>query len=168
MDRTPVRLGREGRGAGTDGYVWTSGGPGTKPGWEALPAAASDIESGTIMLFVQTAAPTGWTKSTTHNNKALRIVSGAVGTGGSIGFSTVFGLTATDAHQLTTAEMPAHTHTYTQPSSPSSVNTEGATSAVVKAVTASQPSGSAGSDGGHSHNIDLRVQYVDVIIATKD
>ena len=38
--------------------------------------------SGTKMLFQQTAAPTGWTKDTTHNDKALRITSGTVGTGG--------------------------------------------------------------------------------------
>jgi outer membrane usher protein FimD/PapC len=43
------------------------------------------------MLFVQTAAPTGWTKSTSHDNKALRIVSGTAGSGGSVAFTTVFG-----------------------------------------------------------------------------
>ena len=36
-------------------------------------AATGDVPSGSAMLFVQTAAPTGWTKSTTHNNKALQI-----------------------------------------------------------------------------------------------
>ncbi len=44
--------------------------------------------SGTSMLFQQTAAPTGWTKQTTHNDKSLRLVSGSVGTGGSVAFST--------------------------------------------------------------------------------
>ena len=48
------------------------------------------IPSGTVMLFVQTAAPTGFTKSTTHNDKALRVVSGSVGTGGSVAFTTAF------------------------------------------------------------------------------
>jgi hypothetical protein len=46
--------------------------------------------SGTVMLFVQTAAPTGWTKVTTHNDKALRVVSGTVSTGGTSAFSTAF------------------------------------------------------------------------------
>ena len=45
---------------------------------------------GTAMLFAQTAAPTGWTKSTTHNDKALRVVSGTAGSGGSTAFTTVF------------------------------------------------------------------------------
>jgi len=44
--------------------------------------------SGTSMLFQQSAAPTGWTKQTTHNDKSLRLVSGSVGTGGSVAFST--------------------------------------------------------------------------------
>jgi hypothetical protein len=42
------------------------------------------------MLFQQTAAPTGWTKDTTHNNKALRVVSGTASTGGSVAFTTAF------------------------------------------------------------------------------
>ena len=44
--------------------------------------------SGTLMLFQQTAAPTGWTKQTTHDDKALRVVSGTVSSGGSTAFST--------------------------------------------------------------------------------
>jgi hypothetical protein len=46
--------------------------------------------SGTLMLFQQTAAPTGWTKQTTHNDKTLRVVSGAAGSGGSTAFTSVF------------------------------------------------------------------------------
>jgi hypothetical protein len=45
---------------------------------------------GTLMLFQQTTAPTGWTKETTHNNKALRVVSGSAGSGGSTAFTSVF------------------------------------------------------------------------------
>lgn len=40
------------------------------------------------MLFQQTAAPTGWTKQTSGvDNKALRVVSGTAGSGGSNAFS---------------------------------------------------------------------------------
>jgi hypothetical protein len=46
--------------------------------------------SGTLMLFQQTTAPVGWAKSTTHDNKALRVVSGAAGSGGSTAFTSVF------------------------------------------------------------------------------
>lgn len=48
------------------------------------------VPSGTALLFNQTAAPTGWTKVTTHNDKALRVVSGTVGSGGSVAFTTAF------------------------------------------------------------------------------
>ena len=43
------------------------------------------------MLFYQSSAPTGWTKSTSHNNKALRVVSGSGGgSGGSQSFTSAF------------------------------------------------------------------------------
>ena len=120
--------------------------------------------SGTKMLFQQTAAPTGWTKDTTHNDKALRIVSGTVGTGGSVAFSTVFGITATDAHTLTVDQIPAHTHTYNQPAGLIEVGT-GSNKTLNGSST---NTGSTGGGTGHSHNIDLQVNYVDIIIATKD
>jgi hypothetical protein len=47
------------------------------------------IASGTVTLFESTSAPTSWTKSTTHNDKLLRIVNGTISTGGSSSFSTV-------------------------------------------------------------------------------
>ena len=47
--------------------------------------------SGTRMLFQQTSAPTGWTKDTSDtNNRALRVVSGSAGSGGSVAFTTAF------------------------------------------------------------------------------
>jgi len=45
---------------------------------------------GTLMLFQQTSAPTGWTKQTTHNDKTLRVVSGSASSGGSTAFTSVF------------------------------------------------------------------------------
>jgi hypothetical protein len=56
-----------------------------------LPAGRVDIPAGTSMLFAQASAPLGWTKSTSHNNKALRVVSGSGGGGGgSSAFTTCF------------------------------------------------------------------------------
>lgn len=54
--------------------------------------AWSGIPSGTALLFYQAAAPTGWTKSVTDNDKAIRVVSGSTGgtSGGSVAFSTAF------------------------------------------------------------------------------
>ena len=58
---------------------------------------AQAFPSGTNMLFKQTSAPTGWTKMTTHNNKALRVVSGTASSGGSNAFTNTLasrGITA--------------------------------------------------------------------------
>jgi hypothetical protein len=73
-------------GVGSAGQVLTSNGAGALPSFQT----ASGFPAGTLMLFQQTAAPTGWTKQTTHDNKALRVVTGTAGSGGSVGFTTAF------------------------------------------------------------------------------
>jgi len=54
--------------------------------WEDI---GTNFPAGTIMLFCQASAPTGWTKITTQNDKTLRIISGATGgtAGGTLGLS---------------------------------------------------------------------------------
>ena len=74
-------------GLGASGEVLTSNGAGALPTWQATPAF---FGSGTRLLFQQTTAPTGWTKVTTFNDVALRVVSGAASSGGSVAFSTAF------------------------------------------------------------------------------
>lgn len=74
------------------------------------------IPAGTVMLFYQAAAPTGWT-AVAVNNKFLRVVS-AGGTGGTTGGSGLTpSSTITLAHTHTVASHthtgPAHTHTIT-------------------------------------------------------
>lgn len=139
-----------------------------------------EIPAGTLMLFQQSTAPTGWTKQTTHNDKALRVVSGTASSGGTSAFSTVFanqtptisntfGIGATT---LSTAQMPSHAHSlpsggtgYAYYNGSSSNSSGGATS------------GGAGGGGSHTHSltgtitsnaITLAVQYVDLIIASKN
>ena len=105
---------------GTSGNVLTSNGT----TWTSAAAAAFD--SGTLMLFQQTTAPTGWTKQTTHDNKAFRVVSGTAGSGGTVAFTSAFtsqgvsisGTTGGTAaggtvgnHTLATNRIPSHTHT---------------------------------------------------------
>lgn len=88
-----------------------------------LAASSSGFASGTRTLFVQSAAPTGWTKVTTHNNKALRVVSGNVVNGGTVDFTTAFAsqaVTGTVGYQtvsgsvtptaLEAQHIPAHAH----------------------------------------------------------
>ena len=63
----------------------------TNDGSNYFDIGSGDVPSGSVMLFYQTSAPTGWTKSTSHNNKALRVVSGnGGGSGGSVGFTSAF------------------------------------------------------------------------------
>jgi hypothetical protein len=73
--------------------------------------------SGTVMVFYQASAPTGWTKSTAQNNKALRVVSGTGGsTGGSWDLSSGDTSSSTGAHTHTGAShshsTPSHSHSH--------------------------------------------------------
>jgi hypothetical protein len=127
------------------------------------------------MLFVQTAAPTGWTKSTANDNKALRVVSGTASTGGSVAFTTAFASKSVAGtvgnHTLTTAQIPSHSHNTKRSSGGEAAPTGGARSLFTNNQT--QATTSTGGGGSHNHSftgtaINLAVQYVDVIIATKN
>ncbi|SOD42369.1 hypothetical protein [Nitrosovibrio sp. Nv4] len=138
--------------------------------------SAEIIPTGTVMFFFQAAAPTGWTQVTTHNNKALRIVSGAGGgSGGTNTFTDTFGVRPVSGTvggtTLTIAQIPAHTHTTTHyglsggGSSPGKGNSDGSSAVVT--------SDSAGGGGSHTHtftgtSISMAVQYIDMIIASKN
>jgi len=182
-------------------------------------AAAPLVPSGTKMMFVQTAAPTGWTKDTTHDNKALRVVSGTAGSGGSVAFTTAFAsqavagtvgnttatnqaTTATNqattaggtvgATTLTISQIPSHAHTWgsnTQNQAPAGAGAprfgNSADSTSFTGGSGSHTHSFTGTSHNHTqdaHNhtqdahthtftgtaINLAVQYVDIIIATKD
>jgi hypothetical protein len=141
--------------------------------------------SGTKMLFQQTAAPTGWTKDTTHDNKALRVVSGTAGSGGSVAFSTAFALQAVSGsvanHTLTTAQMPAHNHSASALFRYNNATVSSGSGATIRNPNATgslnwnlaTTVNNNGSSNAHNHGftgtaINLAVQYVDLIIATKD
>jgi hypothetical protein len=126
------------------------------------------IPSGTVMLFVQTAAPTGWTKSVTHNDKALRIVSGSVSSGGNTAFSSTFvnrtpagsvsgtnsGGAVSDAG-LTEAQLPSHAHTEQLMSSVATMTTTGTriggSGSGTTNRTATSPTLGTGSGSVHGH-----------------
>ena len=145
----------------------------TLPDWTGT---VDVFPSGTVMLFVQSAAPTGWTKSATHNNKALRVVSGTVSTGGTVAFTTAFASKSVSgtvgSTTLTINQIPSHNHTYSFPGS-SFIYLASGPGAYGLGDAYTYTSGNAGGGQGHTHTftgtaIDLAVQYVDVIIATKD
>jgi len=164
--------------------------------------AAPVVPAGTVMLFVQSAAPVGWTKVTTHNDKALRVVNGTAGSGGSLAFSTAMAASRASSSvaasgsvgntTLTTTQMPSHPHdTVADASSASGLTTSNHVSRAGNIYGGEQnytlagsgatptlgPSQSVGGGGSHNHSftgtahqhtLNMSVQYVDVIIATKD
>lgn len=129
--------------------------------------------AGTRMLFQQTAAPTGWTKDTANDDKALRVVSGTAGTGGTnalssldataVGtiISSIAGSTA--SHILTTSQIPSHNHSGVvqqredyNPTSGSTTqsplgfgDTRGGSRASASPLTINN----TGGGGGHSHGV---------------
>jgi len=148
--------------------------------------------SGTKMLFQQTAAPTGWTKDTGSNDVALRVVSGTVGSGGTVAFETAFASQTVPTHTLTTSELPSLNHYHAlkirggsgasgpvnQPTLNGTLSYDATIyeydgSTVVSFTgsnkqTYADPGNSGGADAHGHGSINLDVSYVDVIIATKD
>ena len=174
---------------GSTGNVLTSNGT----TWTSAAAAAFD--SGTVMLFAQTTAPTGWTKNTsTGDNSALRVVTGTASTGGSQGFTTAFAsqtptgsvsITAVSGSAgsttLSTPQIPSHTHTV-QYNDQGQVGPTRSYYNVDNNPVGSYSTNATGGGGSHDHPfsfssgsgtftgnaINLAVQYIDVIRATKN
>lgn len=174
---------------GTSGNVLTSNGT----AWTSVSNAPA-FTSGTVMLFGQTSAPTGWTKDTSnYNNSALRIVTGSVSTGGSVDFTTAFASQtpsgsvsissisgSAGATTLSTPQIPSHSHSLTVWAANKSVPNRIKSGSQSNDATAN--TNSTGGDGSHTHPfsfssgsgsftgnaINLAVKYVDVIRATKD
>lgn len=133
---------------------------------DATAKADAVIPSGTRMLFQQSAAPVGWTKDVTHNNKALRVVSGAAGSGGAIDFSAAFIAGSVGATTLTVAQIPEHDHStpvFARDGTSAHIG-DGGGSLTYPGVR----SGSTGGGGSHTHTLNLDIKYVDIIIATKN
>jgi hypothetical protein len=147
------------------------------------PFNAAHIPAGFKTLYFGPTAPTGWTKDTTHNDKAIRLVSG--GTGGSAGGTSAFSTTFA-ARTIARSNLPnvtlggvtssdgAHTHSYNDPDTANGATADGAADIGFVA-------GTTGSAGAHTHTIttdsinggvtqqamDLAVAYVDAIVIVK-
>jgi len=154
-------------------------------------AAGGGFASGTVMLFAQTSAPTGWTKNvSTGDNSALRVVTGTASTGGSVAFTTAFASqTPTGSVSITAVSGSAGATTLSTPQIPSHNHSAATVGGGINAggspggpTAASGNTGNTGGGGSHTHPfsfssgsgtftgnaINLAVQYVDVIRATKD
>jgi hypothetical protein len=177
--------------AGSSGQVLSS--TGTQIDW--INSTDTGFPSGTTMLFHNDNAPTGWTKKTASNwnNRALRMVTGSVGTGGSNDFTTAFVSSRNTSggsvsnHTLTTAQIPSHRHWVSRARrddnnfSQWNTNTQefglysdaGSYSANDQNHSVGRNTAYTGSGNAHNHgftnpSINLNVKYHDVIIATKD
>lgn len=148
----------------------------------SLSSPGQTIPSGTVMLFHQTTAPTGFTKITTYDNYALRIVNGTVTTGGSNTFTGVFNSSigiggTTNDTAITIAQMPSHYH---QPAAiniafgagylgDGSSNFSGSGGAAFGVGGTGFPTASTGGNQGHNHtwssSFNLNVRYIDFILA---
>lgn len=134
--------------------------------FDATTKANAVIPSGTRMLFQQTNAPVGWTKDVSHNDKALRVVSGAAGSGGVMDFSAAFVNGRVGATTLTIAQLPPHDHgtpVYARDGSTAHLG-DGGGAQTYSGVR----SGMTGNGESHTHTLDFNVKYVDTIIATKN
>jgi len=156
-------------------------------------SSTSPIPAGTKTNFFQAAAPTGWTQCTTHNNKAMRIVSGTGGgTGGTVAFTTAFASQAVSGTNsggavasttLSTCQIPSHAHGVLNGANSSYLYSSpaGACRFIQMGnnnVNGNTGTSSVGGSGSHTHTftqptfsgtaINLAVQYIDNIIATKN
>lgn len=183
---------------GTAARAWASGAViKLAPTAKDLENALQVIPSGSRMVFQQSTAPLGWTKDTTHNNKALRIVSGSVVNGGTVDFTAAFsaktitGTVSVAGHALTIAQMPSHEHDLFQSRSGANTKIYTERSMYLNFGTITQATRewddrlanangeikAAATGGGQAHThgatftgggMDLAVRYVDFIICTKD
>jgi hypothetical protein len=150
-----------------------------------IPSVSVIIPVGTVMLFYQAAAPTGWTQVTTQNDKALRVVSGTGGgTGGSVAFTTAFvsqavsgSVGTSGATTLSTSQIPSHAHSYSMATGTTATNGDNESNQFpFFGGNTGATTGTEGGGGSHTHTggtftgtaINLAVQYIDIIICSKN
>jgi hypothetical protein len=169
---------------------------------------ASAFPKNTLIFFQSSTAPTGWTKKIINDDYTLRIVTGTSGgtlnNSGGLGFTTAMvdssftGTYSSAIGSVSTddADIPAHTHTYTQnsvsPSGPPYVTSGGYLLATPQgsyvhqsgsAISPTAPTNPAATlaPASHSHTLTgagtftgtsstatFAVKYLDFILASKD
>jgi len=152
--------------------------------------ATTSIPSGSVVLFYQASAPTGWTQVTTLNDYDLRLVSGSGGsTGGTTAYSSVFTNQtvsttvsvsgSTGGTTLSTGQLASHNHNvYVGPTCCATINgVYGA--ATTPSIQYSSAVLYTGGNGSHNHSfsgsgsgtssaVTLNVRYANIIICSKN
>ncbi len=154
------------------------------------------IESGSITVFRQTTAPVGWTKLTSYNDYAIRVVSGTASFGGSYSFSSTYvdrpgaGTVGTFSGSIGSGSSVVASHTHpsgTLTTGPATLvapvgisNPVTRTIAISPETSVSYTTATAGSSVPHGHPvsfgtttytgnpINFSINYVDIIIAQRD
>jgi cytoskeletal protein CcmA (bactofilin family) len=155
----------------------------------AASSAVASFPAGTLLSFPQAAAPTGWSQVATFDDASIRLVgaAGGGGTGGSIGFTTLFSATATYSGSinitsgqvgdtaLSEAQLASHTHQIPNRSG-------GGVGTGFQSQIGGTGTGSLGFTGGdavHTHSLagvaangnftsDFAVKYVNYITCSKN
>lgn len=176
--QSPGTISGQGAGGGFDADLLD--------GLHAADIAAGGMPSGTKVMFLNNAAPAGWTFiSYAANEYVISLASSAGQGGGSTGSWTIIGLTvpaqSTDGHALTTAQMPSHSHGsffgsfLTDSGVPPSGN--GFNASAVNTLLTSANTAPTGGGSIHSHNVPLsnvssygtwRPRSIRVIVCSKD
>jgi hypothetical protein len=151
-------------------------------------SAGSVIPTGSITVFAQPFAPTGWTQLVCYNDYGIRVVSGTGGgLNGTTAFSTVFsnqtptisvntsGLSI-GATTLTICQIPSHTHSASLLVGSSAGSNFGAGSC---SSAGSATTSATGGGGSHTHSLNgsatatssaitLNLKYIDFILCVKN
>lgn len=152
--------------------------------------------SGAVMVFQQTAAPTGWTKETTDNDAILTVTTGSLSTGGISNFSTLFndtvsvtgavtfGSITVGSTTITNTMILPHGHSYVgyttlagrlgpsvakKPSAGSPIGPGAYPPTVTSGTSHNHPNPASGLNSGPAtyFSTNFNLKYVDIIIATK-
>lgn len=145
------------------------------------------LASGTVSLFYQSAAPTGWTQVTSLNDYDMRLVSSGGGTtGGTTAYSTVFtnvtiAAPTISATTLSLSQIPSHNHQANAIYGGPDIVTGGQyvyQTSVIGAYNTCNPTASVAPNGGggsHTHTVSggggtvtLNVRYANIILCSKN
>lgn len=111
--------------------------------------------------WYQAAAPTGWVKDTSQNDKAMRVVSG---TGGGTGGSRALSSSVVGGTALSISHLPSHEHEVEVTAWPVSSDEGGEHQLIEYTGVGTMTTSSVG--GGATHDHALELAYIDLIIAS--
>lgn len=154
-------------------------------------AALSEIAPGTVIMFGQASAPTGWTQITTDavNNRMLRVVNVAGGTTGSGGTGgsgyggthspTIMNVVPFHTHTIsgTAASAGAHSHTYVDwypndavdgPDSTTTHSGDITTRVGTTSIAGAHAHTVSGSTNGGSSQTNWQPRYFNIIACSKN